>query len=219
MKKKSLATLLSGLLTVSLTGVGFASWLIVQNATDSKTGTVSVEDVSVKQVVINFAWLDNNGDGTANGEGDNVLSFGYKGAENQTGWFRNTDSDHESAPELKFNLSASVKDDASATATAGVTITVNEKNGGNGYATATGSTKNYISSVTVEEAPEGETTYTHFIKINWGSAFDNKNPFDFYNSKTYSADLASSAKTTIEDLNSLLDGVTFTLSLTGTYNG
>ena len=30
MKRKSLATLLSGFLTVCLTGVGFASWLIVQ---------------------------------------------------------------------------------------------------------------------------------------------------------------------------------------------
>ena len=217
MKRKSLAALLSGLLTVSLTGVGFASWLIVQNATDSKTGTVSVEDVSVKQVVINFAWLDNNGDGTANSTGDNILSFGYKGAENQNGWFRNTDSTHESAPVLKFNLSASVKDDASATATAGVTITVNEKSGGNGYATA--KTKNYISDVVVEAAPAGETTYTHCIKIKWGSEFGTVNPYDYYNAKTYSPDLANEAKTKIEELNSLLNGVTFTLSLTGTYNG
>ena len=61
MKKKSLAALLSGLLTVSLTGVGFASWIIVQGDTKQVTGTVNVETISDKTTTITYDWANNNG--------------------------------------------------------------------------------------------------------------------------------------------------------------
>ena len=50
MKKKSLATLLSGFLTVALTGVGFASWLITGGAEKTSGGNITVETVDDRRV-------------------------------------------------------------------------------------------------------------------------------------------------------------------------
>ena len=53
MKKKSLAALLSAFLTVCLTGVGFASWLIIGGDTETyKDGSIAVETVSDKRTKI-----------------------------------------------------------------------------------------------------------------------------------------------------------------------
>ena len=60
MKRKSLATLLSGFLTVALTGVGFASWLITGGETKtSNAGAVSAEKVEDQRVKITNLKVDN----------------------------------------------------------------------------------------------------------------------------------------------------------------
>lgn len=214
MKKKTLSILLSGLLAVSLTGVGFASWVIVNNASDEETGSVAVETVEVNNVTINFAWADNDGSGNAS-DSDSILSFGYKGATN-TGWLRNTDTDDTGCMELVFTLSASAD---SGTATASYEFEVVD-NADDGYATATGDTKKYIESVGVTQVEDEEgqpVANTYKISISWGDAFDNKNPYDYYNDGTKNAaSHGTEASTRLGDLKTLLTGVTFKLTLTGT---
>lgn len=210
MKKKTLSILLSSLLAVSLTGVGFASWVIVNNASEEQTGSVAVETVEENNVTINFAWSDNDGSGKAS-ESDSILSFGYKGATN-TGWLRNTDDTSElGCAELKFTLSATAD---SGTATASYEFEVVDNKSG-GYATATSDAKKYIKSVGVTEVEAG----TYKIAISWGDAFGNVNPYDYYNDGTKTAKShGSEAQTRLSELETLLDGVTFKLTLTGTLN-
>lgn len=210
MKKKTLSILLSSLLAVSLTGVGFASWVIVNNASDEQTGSVAVETVEVNNVTINFAWADNDESGGTS-ESDSILSFGYKGATN-TGWLRNTDEAGElGCAELKFTLSASADE---GTASASYEFEVVD-NASGGYATATSDTKKYIKSVGVTEVEAG----TYKIAISWGGAFGNVNPYDYYNDGTKTATShGTEAETRLTELETLLEGVTFKLTLTGTLN-
>lgn len=210
MKKKTLSILLSGLLAVSLTGVGFASWVIVNNASDEETGSVAVETVEVNNVTINFAWSDNDESGGASAS-DSILSFGYKGATN-TGWLRNTDEEGElGCAELEFTLSASADE---GTASASYEFEVVD-NASGGYATATSEEKKYIKSVGVSEVEAG----TYKISISWGYAFGYENPYDYYNDGTKTATShGSEAQTRLTELKTLLEGVTFKLTLTGTLN-
>ena len=208
MKKKTLPILLSGLLAVSLTSVGFASWVIVNNASAEQTGSVAVETVEVNNVTINFAWSDNDKSGDAS-ESDSILSFGYKGAKNN-GWLRNTDDASElGCAELKFTLSASA---TKGTASASYEFEVVD-NASDGYATATSDTKKYIESVGVTEVEAG----TYKIAISWGDAFGNVNPYDYYNGEGKTAAThGTKAQTSLTELKTLLEGVTFKLTLTGT---
>lgn len=210
MKKKTLSILLSGLLAVSLTGVGFASWVIVNNDSDEETGSVAVETVEVNNVTINFAWSDNDGSKGAS-ESDSILSFGYKGATN-TGWLRNTDEEGElGCAKLEFTLSATADN---GTASASYEFEVVD-NASGGYATATSEEKKYIKSVDVTEVKAG----TYKISISWGDAFGNVNPYDYYNDGTKTAaSHGTEAQTRLTELKTLLEGVTFKLTLTGTLN-
>ena len=99
MKKKSLTMLLTSLLAVSLTGVGFASWIIVQGDEKYADGTVHVEEIENRVVTIDAKWADNDGDhvwlgGTAPDNvvdaDDSQLSFGTSN-QTKSGWLRNTD--------------------------------------------------------------------------------------------------------------------------------
>lgn len=209
MKKKTLSTLLSGLLAVSLTGVGFASWIIVENGKETKTGSVAVETVVKDKVTLTFAWSDNDGDlNTSDDTGDSILSFGYAGAGTNTGWLRNTKEADEGCKELKFTLIGTSSEDS--TVNLGASIAVVDNN--NGWATATSDEKKYIKDIDVSLV-DGNGT----ISVKWGDAFDNKNPYDYYNGEgKTAADYADEAFERLEELAELLEGVTFTLTVTGT---
>lgn len=228
MKKKSLTMLLTGLLAMSLTGVGFASWMIVQNDSGEQTGSVAVEEIVQRNVVLNFAWADNDESGIVD-EKDSILDFGYKGATN-TGWLRNTDAVGETGcKELVFTLSASVEDGegngTSATATAAYELSI--ENSKTNFEKAQGNTtkagKPYVDNIVISQALDGSDqpiANTYKITVDWGEAFGNKNPYDYYNSFTGAAvtpELISQATEYLTELKSLLEGVTFKLTLTGTY--
>ena len=96
MKKKSLAALLSGLLTVSLTGVGFASWIIVSDAskTLADVGSVTVEAVEDRRLSVDASITDGN------------VKFGPKEAKSE-GWLITT-STLTAQEDLTFTFSVTV---------------------------------------------------------------------------------------------------------------
>ncbi|MBE6143047.1 MAG: hypothetical protein E7177_03570 [Erysipelotrichaceae bacterium] len=124
MKKKSLATLISGLLAVSLVGVGFASWVIIQGASEQKEGSVNVETITKTNISIEANWADNDEDYTceklteeqkgmknedeealyteAVDADDSQLSFGSS-SQDASGWLRNTSGKIE-RKSLKLNV-------------------------------------------------------------------------------------------------------------------
>lgn len=195
MKKKSLSLLLSGLLTVCLTGVGFASWLIVEGDTENQiAGTVNVETIDSKKTEISYTWANNAGTEaniTSNSDGytdkkdewDNLFSFGAP-ANATTGWLTNTGGIKEC---LTLSLNVTVTNAQYLVASnCSVDLTVesdklNEAGATDASSPKTGydwaKEKGYIQPFTASIAGDGEFDgeFTVEIKTGWGEKFDTNN--------------------------------------------
>lgn len=235
MKKKSLTMLLTGLLAVSLTGVGFASWIIVQGDEQYADGSVHVEEIENHVVKIDAKWADNDGDDTWLGgtEPNNVvdaddsqLSFGTTNQTN-TGWLRNTDGKVE---RKSLSLNYSISNFTYATSvTAVLEVTGNTA----GYKNAVDA--KYITGVSVgsnlvdttdfkSDAVTLNASGTLTVSFAWGDTFGNENPYTYYNTATTApltekvptTDItyAAHAETNIGNMYTYLSGVTFKLTLT-----
>jgi len=205
MKKKSLTMLLTGLLAVSLTGVGFASWIIVQGDEKLADGAVSVETVENKKVEIVPVWQDNDKDtvvgsydtdyetsntdlakidseGKLTNFGDNQFSFGAPAA-SSTGWLR-SDTTYKEILTLKLDVYVVANSDVCTGIDAVITPSSE-------FTSAV--TKTYLTNVTaaVAEDPttktigEGDsaksyTVYTVTISTSWGAFWESQNPYKFY---------------------------------------
>ena len=190
MKKKSLAALLSGFLTVCLTGVGFASWIIVQGDTETATGQVNVEDIHGESIELTCAWAG----------GKDTLSFGKNNPTTpKYGWLQNNDGEGET---LTLELNVTVTNPQLVSKTNGVTFSIAPNAAGkDNYESAISA--NYITAVTAVEKEDstsykkfntetGTATFTIVVSANWGSYFDGKNPFEYYNTYASSASLRDS---------------------------
>lgn len=234
MKKKSLTMLLTGLLAVSLTGVGFASWIIVQGDEQYADGSVHVEEIENHVVTIDAKWADNDGDGTWLGgtdpnnvddADDSQLSFGTTEQAN-AGWLRNTDGKVERKT-LTLNYSISNFSYASSV-TAVLEVTGNTA----GYKNAVDA--KYIKGVSIDSNLVDTTDFksdevsltdsgTLTVSFAWGETFGNENPYDYYNDATTApltdkvpttdTTYASHAQTNIGNMFTYLSGVTFKLTL------
>ena len=191
MKKKSLAALLSGFLTVCLTGVGFASWIIVQGDTETVSGQVNVEDIHGESIELACAWA---------GEKD-TLSFGKNNPTTAPtyGWLQNNDGEGET---LTLELNVTVTNPQLVSKKNGVTFSIAPNaEGKTNYEAAISA--GYITAVTAVEK-EGSTSYKKFatetdtatftivVSAKWGSYFGSKNPFEYYNTYASSASLRAS---------------------------
>lgn len=192
MKKKSLSLLLSGLLTVCLTGVGFASWIIVQGDTKSVSGQVNVETIADKTTTIAYKWADNNGNGTpeeitttendTTTWGDDYFSFGSSSNAN-SGWLRNTNGKGQI---MSLTLNVTVANTEYLSGDVSIDLDVDSATIGD-----TGKTgvdlaveAGYITDFaldkeTVAKASAGSFALT--ISTSWGDHFEDQNPFAYYN--------------------------------------
>lgn len=220
MKKKSLAALLSGLLTVSLTGVGFASWLITNGSTETTTGNIAVTEVDDKRCTI-------SGVGITYAKGDSIC-FGPNAVVN-TGWLRADAATENMTATVSFTV-------ANTDFLAGISVSIAQVNlGSDGvyqstdelYSATEGSyytaySDGYVAAlpteanggIVVSSGTQVESTtskeYTATITFDWGTDFGGENPFTFYNGKTAAAeaDNAIAALTALEALNGAMFKVT-----------
>ena len=202
MKKKSLTMLLTSLLAVSLTGVGFASWIIVQGDEKAQEGSVSVETVETKKLTVTASWDEGN---DIEGNKDNVFSFGPTSSSNQTGWLRNSTMDEE-----RLTLKLNVEVDNWENYGTGVTITAAAKANKDKFADAV--TAGYITNITVGEYTAAES-FSVDISIDWGAKFHNENPYTYYNNITATEDVVKEAKENLEALYTALKDVTFEVTI------
>lgn len=214
MKRKSLSLLLSGLLTVCLTGVGFASWLIVQGEEkEATTGEVVVETVEDKKMSITTSWKDSK---------DTFNFTGIAGA--NTGWLR---SDTTKPELLSLTLVVTVQN---AAYDADQTIDIEfEASNPTNYTTVTTADKRdaiegdqtYLIAPSISDhaivesniAGDGSYTFELPITFQWGQFFEKKNPYTYYQGKDYSTNV-NEAKTALGELYTLLDKMSFTITLT-----
>ena len=213
MKRKSLSLLLSGLLTVCLTGVGFASWLIVQGEkVEATTGEVVVETVEDKTMSITTSWKDSK----------NTFNFtGVAGA--NTGWLR---SDTTEPERLSLTLVVTVQHAAydadktidiefeASNPTNYTTVTTADKRPADGdqtYLIAPSISDHAIVETNIAE--DGSYTFELPITFQWGEFFEKKNPYTYYQGKDYST-YVEDATEALEELYTLLDNMSFTITLT-----
>ena len=202
MKRKTLTLTLVLLSCLALIGVGFASWIISANTTKEVSGNISVDTVTDNRLTIETTWLGNK---------DSIV-FGWKEGTYANNWLKNTDSAY--AENLSVTLVVTVTD-AEGNATAAKSVTASIK-GDEKYTTA--ETANLVGSLPAAsvEPVEGETGVYHVtFTFTWGSAFGAKNPLEYYNSQSYTEDLAATAETKLESLYALKDA-NFTITLTVT---
>ncbi|MCM1513961.1 MAG: hypothetical protein NC090_03130 [Anaeroplasma bactoclasticum] len=204
MKRKTLTLTLVLLSCLALIGVGFASWIISANTTKEVEGNISVDTVTDNRLTVETAWKDDK----------NSVVFGWKSGTYANNWLKNTDVNY--AENLEVTLVVTLKDvegHAKDAATNGVTATIS---GDTLYDTAKGA--NLVGELPTASVTkvEGETGVYHVtFTFTWGSAFNGKNPLEYYNSQSYTDELAAQAQNNLNALNALKDSK-FTVTLTVT---
>lgn len=189
MKKKSLATLLSGFLTVALTGVGFASWLITGGAEKTSGGNITVETVDDRRVSLSDVAAGNG------------IYFGSNQT-GTTGWIRSSQGAKE---DLEDTFTFTV---TNATYAASIDLELSSETSGKMDALKYCIDKNYIAFDLGTEVQYDESTDTFKwsvsaaenmslkVKFKWGSYFTytsggtqkaNVNPYEYFNGKYGSA--------------------------------
>lgn len=195
---------------LALVGTGFAAWTISQGAKKEAAGSISA-DATVKNNALSID-ATSDWDKTDNA----AIHFGPKVSGTITNPWLTVDSG--STPEdltatyhlvVKYNDKEPTSVAATLTATEGYNTAFN-----NGYVGALPTEGNGITiGEGVKNAENKTVTYDIKVVFSWGSAFANDNPYKYYNSKTFTSELASEAKTAIEGLSSL-NSTSFTLTIT-----
>ena len=201
MKRKSLATLLSGFLTVCLTGVGFASWLITGDGKIDAEGTIKVETVEDRRISIEKDTSKTD---------DSLVIFGQPSEEtignqldNVTPWLRPSSDIQDEDLTAVFNFKIKNAKYAKLEVTAKDSL-------------ATFISNKYITMNTTFEydaSKSEETTLKVTLSFGWGEKFDFKNPYIYYNLQEQNDVVINKA---ITDVNALTL-TSFTVELSGTY--
>lgn len=205
MKKKSLATLLSGFLTVALTGVGFASWIITGGDTKEIQGTVSAETVENRKTTITLLQDD--------AEYDASVCFGHNPNKKGTTtpvtetWFK-VGPDEMKEEDLSAKIVVEIENATYST----FSVTIDSK-------FDTYKTQGYIDYTIEFTAPSTNTATKTFVDITfeWGSKFGGLNPYEYFNSiekpEQSHIDTAMAINTVFADLNSGIN-----VKIVATYN-
>jgi hypothetical protein len=211
-KNKKIIVTATALGLVALVSTGFASWVISGGDTKIIDGSISVETVNDNSRVLTVTPTDSD---------KTTLSFGATNTKYESPWLTtkngtaecksvtytvtctNYDANAIVKPVVKYVKDSTEYDKISA-------LYTTDKN----FST-------YINDITAEygdwsvndSTKTGTTTLT--VSYTWGSAFILKeadgslNPYDYYNSQAYTADLGTEASTRLTNIYNALNGVSF----------
>lgn len=245
MKKRTLGLIIAGVAAASMIGTGFAAWVITGNATADKQGNFYVDTVTDKSITMTAEWAQNE-DGNINFLGPDAsaqtatnqwLAYDALTVESKT-----LNEDLSETLELSFELGTNVNaseftvsyelvvDAGFNTAKAANYVTGPSINGTALTQDATTATK-YTGSTTLDAILVSDKADV-VIAFGWGTAFDSKNPYTFYNGLTYNTKYTKNAETgkpeaaengtpiqtiaknDLTALNQALENATFTLTVT-----
>ena len=217
MRRKNLTVFICLLATLALASIGFAAWVITNDANAGDTGSITVDIVKDARIDMSAEILN-----------DDAIVFGSKSTiDAPYKWlkYEQTKDGSGTVLDLDENLSITVRITVSnysyLTSTNAVTLTFTEKEGESYYSNALG--KGYVGALPVitldradlidsskvsnitHDQDNDKVTFEIEVKFAWGTAFNGKNPIDFYNSSEYSDVLADEAFDTLEDLNITLN--------------
>lgn len=217
MKRRSLTVLLCLLAIISLASVGFASWVISAGDTEVAEGSITVENVTDERLEIrNLKFDDYEYDSTTAATQMPKFVFGKSKNATTYNWLLN---DKEEKMSIKVSFNVHKKDGGTEVTDASkldlsVVFALAE---GKSFAVAGDESKFYAEIVNSE--PQVSYVTDHFectIELAWGNYFDStlKNPFDYYNSKEITDDLANDAKTKLAAMFAALRNVKYKVTIT-----
>jgi len=201
MKRKTLTLTLSILACLALIGVGFASWIISADATKKAEGSFIVDTVTDNRLVATGRWITINGEEVTSNDNSAKVSFGAPATMGNTkAWLTNDGKGTVAKLTVVYELTVKTKggEFVSNLADNAITGTVS-------CANETYDPK-YVALPTLTVTNKGNGIYYLQLDFNWGTDFGGKNPYDYYNAKTYTDELAQEAfdkLTAIEALNNI----------------
>lgn len=201
MKRKTLTLTLSILACLALIGVGFASWIISADATKKAEGSFIVDTVTDNRLVATGRWITINGEEVTSDDNSAKVSFGAPAKmDNTKAWLTNDGKGTVAKLTVVYELTVKTKggEFVSNLADNAITGTVS-------CANETYDPK-YVALPTLTVTNKGNGIYYLQLDFNWGTDFGGKNPYDYYNAKTYTDELAQEAfdkLTAIEALNNI----------------
>ena len=202
--KSGLLAAIAGLAAVSMFSVGFAAWVL--SATDSETvdGSISVETVNASAVYyINSATID----------GDDFC-FGVPSAARVTELsYSNTWLTFENGSEVE-NLTVTVKVEATninASSLDHISLTITSDD--YDAAATAGYVKPLSQAVITETYDSVDEVVVYTITLGWGSLFNNKNPYEYYNTQTKTQALVEEAAERLEGIATALTGAEYTITV------
>ncbi len=208
--KKHFIFLTSVLATTVLSSIGFATWIITGNSEVNAGGNAVVDDISDSRLGITYEWAN----GTESDKKTTSFIFGWNGTVNASDWLIN--KTNETKEKLSDTLNITISN-----------VNYLEKlefdlttDGGKWKDAASA---NYVVAPTLTfdtnklvKKDDGNGTYALDVKFSWGTAFNSKNPYIFYNSEDFGNDIANEAKTHINNLKEYLTDVKFILTIKAT---
>lgn len=187
MKRKTLTIVVGLLLTLSLVGVGFASWVISANDSEQIIGNVEVQTVADRRLDITVKDLTYSTDHYVAGD-SNKIFFGMPTEEEITRagitnpWLTNTDTSKVENLSVTFIVEVAYK---TASPIEASDITFNASYVANdvitGLVTAGYLDNPIVTPTPVADSDPNKVTYEVTLTFDWGSSFSGNNPYLFYN--------------------------------------
>lgn len=211
MKRKTLTLTLSILACLALIGVGFASWIISADTSANAEGSFIVDTVTDNRLVATGRWITITKDSGENevvtsDDNSKKVSFGAPAKmENTKAWLTNDKNGTVEKLTVVYELTVKTKGDS----TAVTDLTSTEITGSLSCAATY---EGYIVLPTAVVSEVGAGVYRLTLEFKWGSKFGDVNPYEYYNGKTYTDELAQTALTDLREINKL-NSQEFTLTI------
>lgn len=218
MKRKTLTLVVGLLLTLSLVGIGFASWVISANDSETIIGNVEVQTVTDRRLDITVKDLTYSTDHYAAGDSNKII-FGMPTDEEIASagitnpWLTNSDDTVENLS-VTFVVEVAYK---TPDAIAAADITFEASYVAND-AIAGLVTKGYLAQPTVEftevtDSDPNKVTYNVTLTFDWGSSFTGINPYLFYNATGKSSETHGDAAWAAMNVVNSISDLTYTVKV------
>ena len=235
-KTKLTVAIASVLSVATLAGTGYAGWVLSHNESQNKTGSMEAYGVTDKTVTLDIQDFD---DPKAIVWGKTTKASGLNGT-----WFGFTDDVKEEAfnPALNFTVTNKETDDHATPVIESATITVTDVD--NAYkncldnhlitgATSTNESGKFVADIkqgiALVEHTESSNVFTYKLNLQevqkenlfgWGTAFEGKNPVNYYNQHSAEETINNTETTWFADAKNKmeriekLDKISFRIDLT-----
>lgn len=206
MKRKTLTLTLSILACLALIGVGFASWIISADTSANAEGSFIVDTVTDNRLVATGRWITINGEEVTSDENSAKVSFGAPAEmKNTSAWL--TNDKKGTVEKLTVVYELTVKTKGNSTAVTGLTSTEIISS-----LSCAATYEGYIVLPTAVVSEVGAGVYRLTLNFTWGSKFGSVNPYEYYNRKTYTDELAQTALNDLGEIKKL-NSQKFTLTI------